>query len=174
MNIYRFARQEWQAGNRDPETVTDQYITEALASDDPQAAFQSAVRELVSAAFGQFRRRIEDRVLMNTRTAPLGVIDWPRSFSQTKFHKQDHSRHEDWLELLETEVWISGKGMVPWADVTTADIEETIEAYELHVAGMQQRIRKLEAARKLMQDYDVSRFGDIPAEQVKTVIAMPV
>lgn len=173
MSVYRFARQEWQAGHRDPETVTADYIQEALASDDPEAAFQSAVRELVSAAFGQFRRRIEDRVLMNTRT-PLGVIDWPRSFSQTKFHKQDRSRHEDWLEFLETEVWIAGKGMIPWADVTSADIAETIEAYELHITGMQKRIRKLEAARKLMMDHDVSRFGDIPSEQAKTVIAMPV
>lgn len=78
------------------------------------------------------------------------------------------------MDLLATTVWISGQGMIPWADVTLDDVAETISSYEVQISGVHQRITKLEAARKLMADHGVGRFGDIPDEEdQRRVIAMP-
>lgn len=171
MDISSYAKLRWKAGSQDPDAVARDYIQEALNSDNPVAALHVAVREMVVAAQSTMRRRVEDRVLGAGRPAPVVPNILPRSWQQTRFHQPVQSSHDNWMTLLETKVWIAGRGMIPWEKVSLPDIEETISAYDQQIQGVQSRIAKLNTARDLMKQHGVSRFGDVPDEDRQQVIA---
>jgi hypothetical protein len=73
-------------------------------------------------------------------------------------------------ELLRTHIWVwrpkpdgSTDGlMIPWAELTVADIEPTIARERDVIAGHERRIARLAKARELMEKHNVTRFGSIP------------
>jgi hypothetical protein len=173
IDLNLFAKQRWTQGDRDEKSVAEAYVQAALAAEDPSAYLVPAIKQQVAEEFRRYRNSVEDDVF------PLQDPDTPITETETKRatvrhprggnYRKGWSRHDRMLLLLETEVWTSTKGLIPWKELTVSDITETIAAYETQISGVKYRIEKLEQARTLMDKYGVEQFGSIPWEGTSDV-----
>lgn len=171
MEDYRqYARVIYANGERDPGKAASEYLREALESDDPYQALSTVVRVAFRDAYRELRREAEDLAL---------PWDWDRPITHSPNESQDsdgdgvktiggriyrpgRSQHDRWIDALGTQVWIAGRGLILWQDVTINDIDATIPVYRRLIEGVERRIQKLEAARRVLVKYEVARLGDAP------------
>jgi hypothetical protein len=180
MDVTRYAREQWTAGIRDESEAAGAYLTEALASDDPTSALFPSVRAMIGEVFRQERNRVEDRafpledsVSPNVHAKTSGDAATPGNGSpgrQATTYRPGPTRHEQMQLMLDTEVWVAGRGLIPWSKITIEDIDATIPVYRAQIHGVERRIAKLESARKLILEHGADCLGDVPWEEAAEVI----
>jgi hypothetical protein len=166
MDVRRFAHERWGWGARDEDEVAKAFIQAALRSHDPASWFQSAVKAAVAQEFRRQRQEIEDRVPWEALQQETGTKD------RTAWGDPDHegSTLDRINTLLKSQVWVwrtdkhgkpDGK-MIPWAELTTEDLEQMISRERAIIKGHERRITRLETAKALIEKYQVRCFGDVP------------
>ena len=78
---------------------------------------------------------------------------------------------EQRMEQLRTEVFIKGKGYIPWEEVTLEDAVATILWSQAIIRGIQVNSRKLEIAVALMKRHKVRSVGDLPMDDAARIFA---
>jgi hypothetical protein len=169
MEDYRqYARVIYANGEHDPGKAASEYLHAALESDDPFQALLPAVKVAFRDAYRGLRKEAEDLALpWDWNPAQHHSEDQADGSGETKtiggrVYRAGRSQHDRWLDALSTQVWIAGRGLIEWADVTVTDIDATIPVYRRLIEGVERRIQKLEAARRVIIKYEVARLGDAP------------
>ena len=190
MDISSYAHERWNWKARNEDDVAIAYIRLALSQRDPEQTVQMllpSVRAMVADVFRVQRLKVEEHVPWDTllngdtetsaETAATGGTgtkertNYPHAGTRTRGQTDHPASTLDAInDLLKTSIWVwrtnrNGRpegGMIAWAELTVEDIEPTIEHTRTIMAGHQRRIERLEKARALMAQHNVTVFGEIP------------
>lgn len=170
MDYRDYAKVMYANGEHNPGKAAAEYLREALNADDPFQSLQHAVTVAFREVYREMRNDAENAIPLwdseqhdDDSPAEGEHVAGEKTIGGVTY-RPGRTQHDRWLEALGTQVYINGKGLILWAEVTLPDIEATIPVYQRQIEGVQRRIAKLESARRVITRYGVTRLGDAPWE----------